>query len=312
MSPKTYRKTLVSLTSVVETPMCAKEWTSIKYDKLPSVASARYQKAFGRNDSEGYSKYVQSLVKGEAKINAGAVYPYDVLKSISFGNKEVAQEQWNALPNFMEGSDGMVLPIVDVSGSMTTSVGQNKNLDCMTVAISLGLYISERNEGPFKDAFITFSESPTLEVVKGGLVDRLTQMKNSHWGYNTDLEAVFDLILDHSVKFKVKQEGMPTKILILSDMEFDRADESYAGNPTAQEMIEAKYKSAGYEMPSVVYWNLASRGANVPVAFDKTGTALISGFSPSILKSVLKGTISSPQQIMDETILTDRYISITA
>jgi hypothetical protein len=171
-SPKQYRKTLVNLTNVVETKMCAKEWDSIEFGKLPSVASARYQKAFGKNAYESYSAYIQSLVKGEAKINAGAVYPYDVTKSLNHGNSTVANEQWKALPNYMEGANDMILPVVDVSGSMSSPAGGSKTVTCMDVAISLGLYISERNEGPFKDAFITFSSNPQLQVLSGSLKDR--------------------------------------------------------------------------------------------------------------------------------------------
>jgi hypothetical protein len=318
MSPKQYRKTLVELTNVVETRMCANEWEAIDFSKLPSVASARYQKAFWKRNEEGYKSYIASLQKGEAKINAGAVYPYDVTKSLMRGNSEVAIEQWKALPNYMEGSEDRILPVVDVSGSMETSAGGNPNVSCMDVAISLGLYISERNAGSFKDAFITFSAEPQLQVLKGNLRDRFVQLQRSDWGYNTDLVKVFGLILDQAVKHSVSESEMPTKILILSDMEFDAATKESGGwrpmknswNPTAQEMIEQKYASAGYKVPAIVYWNIQSRGNNIPVAFDKTGTALISGFSPSILKSVIKGEITSPQGIMDETILSPRYEAI--
>jgi hypothetical protein len=318
MSPKQYRKTLVNLTNVVETKMCAKEWDSIEFGKLPSVASARYQKAFGKNAYESYSAYIQSLVKGEAKINAGAVYPYDITKSLNHGNASVANEQWKALPNYLEGANDMILPVVDVSGSMSSPAGGSKTVTCMDVAISLGLYISERNEGPFKDAFITFSDSPQLQVLSGSLKDRYAQMSRSDWGMSTNLEATFKLILDQATKHNLSQDEMPTKILILSDMEFNSATGSRGWgnsrtegwNPTAQQMIEKMYDVAGYTMPQIVYWNIQSRNGGVPVAFDKQGTALVSGFSPAIMTSLLGGEIESPQQIMDKTILSDRYTPI--
>lgn len=317
LSPKQYRKTLVNLTNVVETKMCAKEWDSIEFGKLPSVASARYQKAFGKNAYESYSAYIQSLVKGEAKINAGAVYPYDIVKSLGFGNAVVANEQWKALPNYMEGVNDMILPVVDVSGSMSSPAGGSKTVTCMDVAISLGLYISERNEGPFKDAFITFSSKPQLQVLSGTLNDRYAQMSNSDWGMSTDLEATFKLILDQATKHKLSQDEMPNKILILSDMEFNAAtrgggwrNDSGTWNPTAQQMIEKMYNDAGYKVPQIVYWNIQSRNGGVPVAFDAKGTALVSGFSPAIMTSLLGGDIESPQQIMDKTILSERYAQI--
>jgi hypothetical protein len=320
MSPKQYRKTLVDLTNVVETQMCANEWGSIDFGKLPSVASARYQKAFWKRNEAGYKSYIASLQRGEAKINAGAVYPYDVTKSLQRGNADVAIEQWKALPNYMEGSEDRILPVVDTSGSMSSSAGGNPNVSCMDVSVSLGLYISERNTGAFKDAFVTFSAEPQLQILKGNLRDRFAQLQRADWGYNTDLVKVFDLILDQATRHSVPESEMPTKILILSDMEFDEANNPRVEwetkhvptkwNPTAQEMIEQKYVDAGYKMPSIVYWNIQSRGNNIPVAFDKTGTALISGFSPSILKSVVKGEITSPQGIMDETIMSSRYEAI--
>lgn len=317
MSPKQYRKTLVNMTNVVETKMCAKEWDTIEFGKLPSVASARYQKAFGKNAYESYSAYIASLVKGEAKINAGAVYPYDITKSLNHGNAAVANEQWKALPNYLEGANDMILPVVDVSGSMSSPAGGSKTVTCMDVAISLGLYISERNEGPFKDAFITFSSTPQLQVLSGTLSDRYTQMANSDWGMSTNLEATFKLILDQATKHNLSQDEMPNKVLILSDMEFNAAtggggwrNEGGKWTPTAQQMIEKMYNDAGYKVPQIVYWNIQSRNGGIPVAFDTQGTALVSGFSPAIMTSLLGGDIESPQQIMDKTILSERYARI--
>jgi len=317
MSPKEYRKTLVNLTNVVETKMCAKDWDSIEFSKLPSVASARYQKAFWKNSPDGYGAYVESLVKGETTINAGAVYPYDITKSLTHGDNKVANEQWKALPNYLEEANDMILPVVDVSGSMSSPAGGSKNVTCMDVAISLGLYISERNEGPFKDAFVTFSNNPQLQVVSGNLTDRYRQMKSSDWGMSTDLEATFELILNQAKKHGLTQDQMPNKILILSDMEFNVATRGCGWrsignewNPTAQQMIENMYDVAGYTIPQIVYWNIQSRNGGVPVSFDKSGTALVSGFSPAIMTSLLGGDIESPQQIMDKTILSERYAPI--
>lgn len=323
LSPKLYRKVLVSLTNVVEQMMCAKRWEDIDFSKLPSLASARYQKAFWKNAKEQYETYISKLKTGEAKINAGAVYPYDITKSLSRGNVEVATEQWKALPNFLEGANEMILPMVDVSGSMNTGAGGNPNVTCMDVAISLGLYISERNEGPFKDAFLTFSGSPKLEVLNGDLKDRYRQLARSEWGMNTNLEAAFRQVLDQAIKHGVSADQMPDKILILSDMQFDEATHSYdrswgrrtdvpEWNPTAQQMIEKMYSDAGYKCPKIVYWNIQSRSGDVPVSFDKMGTALISGFSPAIMTSLLGADEFTPVAIMDKTIMSERYAEVSA
>ena len=317
VTPKQYRKLLVRLTNVVETPMCSKDWSSIDYSKLPSLASSRYQRAFLKNDTKRYEEFKLALENGETTVNAGALYPYDVVKSLQFnGDNTVSQAQWESLPNYMEDSTDRILPIVDVSGSMGCSAGNNPNLTCMDVAVSLGLYISERNEGVFKDTFLTFSSNPSLQVLNGPLVDRLSQLKSADWAMSTDLQQAFKLILNQAVKHDVPLEEMPTKLLILSDMEFDEATSSHWDpvsdwNPTAQQMIKGMYEKAGYEMPDIVYWNIQSRNDNCPTRFDETGTALVSGFSPSIMRSILSCKNITPYEVMMETIDSPRYEAIT-
>jgi len=316
MSPKQYRKLLVGLTDVVETKMCAKEWESINYSKLPSLASSRYQKTFMKNDEERYEEYKRALVEGNTTINSGAVYPYDIIKSIKHGGeKDVAQAQWETLPNYMKGVSERVLPVVDVSGSMETAAGNNGNVSCMDVSTSLGLYISERNEGVFKNAFITFSAKPQLQLLEGSLADRLNQLERADWGMNTDLPATIQLILEQALEHNIPESEMPTKILILSDMEFDQAvngqwDSVSPWNPTAQEMIKERYEMAGYKIPEIVYWNIQSRQDNIPTRFDEMGTALVSGFSPSIMKTILSCQDMTPYKMMMETIGDARYDSI--
>ena len=308
-TPKEYRKMLVNLTNVVETKMCANDWESIDYSKLPSLASSRYQKSFVKNDYDGYDEYKKDLVAGTAKVNAGAVYPYDIIKSISQGGDTVVSEkQWESLPNWMEGSNERVLPVVDVSGSMCCPAGGNDNLSCMDVAISLGMYISERNEGNFKDAFITFSNTPQLQYLTGGLTERILQLRRADWGFSTDLEAVFSLILEQAKLNDIPQDKMPTKIMILSDMQFNQATRRNLGSHS---MIESMYNEAGYKKPDIIYWNLNSGGSNFPVEFNENGTALVSGFSPSILKPLLAGKNMTPESIMMDTVNDERYSVVT-
>lgn len=311
MTPKQYRKTLVELTKVVETQMCAKDWNEINFSHVPSLAAARYQKAFMRNAGVEYTKYIQELQKPQAerdpnvKINASAVYPYDVLKSVTRGEAAVANEQWNALPNYV--GDAKILPMVDVSGSMGWFGGMG-GLSPIDYAISLGLYCSEKNTGPYKDIFLTFSANPEFVKVKGTVAQRMTQMSKAAWGMNTNLNAAFDKILKVATKNKVSQKDMPEVLLILSDMQFDhctRFDDS------AIKMIKRKYADAGYKVPRIVFWNLnAAYGRdNTPVKFDKNGTALVSGFSPAIMKSVLADDLDdfTPMNVMLQTLQVDRY-----
>jgi hypothetical protein len=214
----------------------------------------------------------------------------------------VANEQWKSLPNFMEGTTERILPVVDVSGSMGSVV--SGGITCLDVAISLGLYISERNEGVFKDSFITFSEKPELQILSGTLKERYEQMSQADWGMNTNLELVFNLILNQALKHKVLPEDMPSKILIMSDMEFDQATRQ---SESAIQMIRRQYEESGYTLPQIIFWNIQSRGGNFPVRYNELGTALISGLSPSIVKSVLGGKEMTPVSIMNETINSERY-----
>lgn len=308
LSPKEYRQLLASKSNTVEQLMCSKNFKSIEYSKLPSKAMSDYMKAFSRNDLERFQEYLKTLEKGETTINVGAIYPYDVVKNLKLGDSTGANLQWVALPNYLEGNAERILPMVDVSGSMESPAGSNKNVTCMDVAVSLGLYISERNDGPFKDAFITFTSRPTLQVLKGSLSERYYQIKGPV-GYDTNLELAFTNLLDKAIASNVKPEEMPTMILVLSDMEFNSSN---VRGLTAQEMIESNYKNAGYEMPKLVYWNIQSRnGNNSPVTFDQKGCCLVSGFSPALLKNLLSGKDLTPISMMMDVINSERYSSVT-
>jgi len=320
MSPKFYRKSLVEMTKVVETQMCAKEWDAINFSHVPSVASARYKKAFNRNTPK-YGEYVAELMKDpkdrtiEVKVNASVAYPYDVLKGRighyvqKFDKTELdlIEKQWEALPNYV--GDANILPLVDVSGSMTCKAGGHQaksQLTCMDVSVSLGLYLADKNKGKFKDTFLTFSDKPELLYLKGNISQKIDQMVKSEWGMNTNLHAAFKKILDTAVKGGVPQEEMPDMVLILSDMQFDAC---VTHDDSAIQMIARKYQEAGYEIPKVVFWNLNAAYGNSPVKFDKSGTALVSGFSPAIVKPLLSADLDgfTPEAVMLKTIMDDRY-----
>jgi hypothetical protein len=306
LTPKQYRKILVELTNVVETPMCAKQWDTIEFGKVPSLAAARYKKAFARNAEKAYTEYALGLLEGTGKINVGAVYPYDVIKGTftSYGAPElqVVEAQWKALPNYIK--DAKFLPVVDVSGSMTIRI--NKSITALDVAVSLGLYCADKNTGDFKDTMVTFSGTPELLRLRGSILDKLTQMSSSKWEMNTNIEAVFHLILNHAQVNKVPESDMPTAILIMSDMQFD--DCVQGPSVTALVMMKRLYAEAGYKMPAVVFWNIFSYD-NVPARFNEAGVALISGFSPAILTSVLAFDLDNltPEKIMLKTVMVPRY-----
>jgi hypothetical protein len=177
----------------------------------------------------------------------------------------------------------------------------------MDVCVSLGLYLADKNTGPFKDMFLTFSTKSKIEILKGNLLSKLAQLQRAEWDMSTNLHAAFDTVLNFAVKGKVDAKDMPRYILIMSDMEFNacaRHDDS------AMEMIARKYEAAGYTVPNIVFWNLNARAGNVPVKHDKKGVALVSGFSPAIMKSILSAESLDPVNVMLATINAPRYAVI--
>jgi hypothetical protein len=314
MTPKQYRKSLVGLTKVVETQMCANDWDNINFSHVPSQAARIYKKAFNRH-SVKFAEYVAKLVSGDktVKANANAIFPHDVLKGVisSYGMKSFDKTeldhivaQWDALPNYV--GDANIMPLVDVSGSMSCPAGKNTNVTCMDVSVSLGLYLADKNKGAFHGTFLTFSDKPELLTLKGNIVQKADQMVKSKWGMSTNLHAAFDKILSTAMKNNVPQSDMPKMLLILSDMQFNQC---VRNDDSAMQMIERKYAEAGYELPQVVFWNLNSSD-NVPVKADKSGAALVSGFSPSIMTSLLSADTQefTPEGIMMKTIMHFRYV----
>jgi len=310
-SPKHYRKTLVENTKVVETQMCAREWDKINFEHVPALAHSRYKKAFFRNCGDYYKNYVEKLKKNEVKINAAVVYPYDVIKTISdmyenYDNKiseiekNVIIAQWNSLPNYVENAK--ILPMVDVSRSMDTIVA-GSNTTALKVAVSLGLYFADKNEGAFKDIFLTFSTAPVLLKLKGNIIDKLYQMTDSTWHTSTNLHAAFNKVLDMAIRNNIQQEEMPETIIIFSDMAFNKC---VVYDNFAIEMIKRKYEESGYNIPNVIFWNINAKD-NYPVKFNEKGVGLVSGFSHNIVKNIIKCKDINPWNIMLETIMNERY-----
>ncbi len=305
MSRKDYRKMLSSGTKTVETKMCSQNWDKIAYNTVPSVAMNKYNRAFKKRDTKRFTQYIADAKAGKEKIHAGVILPHDIIRkglecySMSYrvtGYSEAELVQWANLPNYMVGNTKKMLPICDVSGSMASPNGVP-----ISIALALSIYISERNEGDFKDIFITFSGEPQMQMLKGSLQDKVSQLTQTV-GFNTDLQKTFDMLLDKCIQHEIPREEMPDSLLIISDMEFD----SSHIKKTNLEIIKQKYLDAGYEIPNIVFWNVNGRVNNLPAQANEHGVALISGASPQIIKSVLAGNIS-PEIVMMNTLNSERY-----
>ena len=306
ISPRTYRKTLSQKRAeldVVERKMCSNNWSDINYKGVPSKAALNYKDAFTKHDKVRYQQFIEDVKSGKTTINAGTLYPYDIVEKCFAGDESSTLDVlWNSLPDYTNGDNSNALTIVDCSGSMAGRP--------LSVAISLGIYISERNKEQFKDHFITFSETPTLQKVVGNNIrEKILNLSKSDWGMSTDLESVFNLILEMATENNVPQSEMPTKLYLITDMEYNEALKF--PDITLFENINLAYKSAGYERPELVFWNVNARNTHFPIKFDQVGTCLVSGCSPSILTSLLAGKIVSAEQVMLDTINVKRYDSVT-
>ncbi len=314
LSYQEYNKLLSTLSDTVEQKLSRKEYKEIDYSKLPSLAAARYQRLFNRVDSDRYTKYKEALIKddGSAKVNAGAVYPYDIIKSVRFGDEVVANAQWNALPDYLEGTTERLIPVVDVSGSMGTVVAGNTT--AMDVAVSLGLYIAGRAKGIFHNKMITFESNPHFIEVSDSMTlkQKVNHTMRAPWGGSTNLQGTFEMILSLAKQHNLPEDEMPTKILITSDMEFNAATGNGYGwgsrvPETNFEVIRQMYESAGYKMPQIVFWNVCSQQrGNSPVQVNDQGVALVSGFSPSVMKGVLTGELN-PVNVVKSLVYVPRY-----
>lgn len=307
-----YRKILSALReqlNVIERQMSAGDWTNVEYSHVPSVAMMKYRKAFAKHDEAGFQDFITKVNKGEATINSGTLYPYEIVEKVGvFDSRwsparneidaELAQAMWDGLPDYVDGDDGNAIAVVDTSGSMQGTP--------INVAVSLGMYFAERNTGAFKDHFITFSNSPELIKIQGNdFVSKVRHIGKADWGGSTNLEATFHLILNSAVRHNVPQDEMPKKIFIISDMQFNCVQGGT--NQTLFDRMKELYAQAGYEMPSVVFWNVNGRQSNQPVTMDERGTQLVSGFSPSLFAHIMGAAFETPYEMMLKVLNSERY-----
>lgn len=306
LSPKKYRKILSLLRKhidVTEVKLCSKKWQYIEYQKVPSKAFQKYQNAFLKHDEVRYKQFLTSVEKGESKINASVIYPYEIIERVSMVDYNETKIKaldlaWKSMPNWLKGNNGNFLTISDTSGSM--------NGRPLFVSVSLAIYMAQHNTGPFKDVWINFSNDPTFQRLKGNnIVEIWNNIDRDNWDSSTNLQSAFDLILDTAKQYNVLEKDMPKALFVISDMEFNCG--CHDNNNTNFEVIEKKYKKAGYVMPKIIWWNVNARNDNYPIREDDKGTMLVSGCSPSIFKSVMREESYDPMSTVMETVMVERY-----
>ena len=316
MTDARYRKTLVALRKkirILENNLRERDY-SFDYAKQPSKAMFKYRKAFARNDGERYGRFLEQARNGAVSMHTGTLMPYEIIapcfqgwsaeRKLTEDERKSMDVTWNALGDF-GGSENAIV-VVDGSGSM---YGYGNPIP-EAVALSLGIYFAERNQGPFHNHFITFSETPKLVEIKGGdIAEKVRYCAGFHEVANTNLQGVFELILKTAVKHGVDQEALPKKIYIVSDMEFDCCMDNT--DTTNFEYARSMFEQHGYRLPQVVFWNVASRNTQQPVTKNEQGVALVSGCTPRLF-SMVAGGVASPYTIMREVIESERYAPISA
>ena len=312
-----YRKRLAKLRKyldIVERKMSAKEWGEIDYNTVPSKANLIYNSAFLRNDENRRRRYLESLKKGEAKINAGVLQPHEIVTKYTGGcwwrlsvkdYDETLEQLWKNLPNM---SLSNTLVVRDGSGSMCSMISGQTT--CLDVATALTVYMCDHNTGGWKGKFVTFSSHPEVVDISAEetLRDKLDKISNYDDCSNTNIYATMKLILDTAVNNKIPQEEMPETIVVVSDMEFD--GRLFNFNKTLFEDIIDEYEAAGYKMPRLCFWNINDRGEkSIPLQQNDLGLILCSGFSVQIMKMFMSNKLD-PYEILLETINSPRYDAV--
>lgn len=271
------RKYVAHHSRTVEQFMCHKLWDRIDYSSIPSRANLIYSKAFLRNDSERRQQFLADAIAGKVKATSSVLYPHEVLKQV-WSDADTAEALWKNLPAYSANIN--ILPVIDVSGSMATPA--YSKYSCRDIAMGLGMYFAEHNTGTYRDLYCTFASKPTFNYLTGSsLYQRAYNLREADWSGSTNLQAVFDNLLQHSLKYPFSD--LPKAVIIISDMEFDEASSSQ----TNFEAIDTKYKAAGLERPTLIFWRVDVKLNQQPVTFDDNGTILINGYSPAIMKTIL-------------------------
>ncbi|MCQ4637710.1 DUF2828 domain-containing protein [Anaerovorax odorimutans] len=311
MNDQQYRKSLVRLRSeirIIENNLREKDYT-FDYAKQPSRAMLKYRKAFFRNDRSRYEAFLEQVRNGAATLHTGTLTPYDIITP--FFRENTAEDErrsidvtWNAQEDFTRGENALV--VADGSASMY----YGSNTLPAAVAISLAIYFGERNEGPFKNHFITFSHKPQLVEIKGRTIyEKVVYCTGFNEVANTDIQKVFELVLKTAVKNRLPQKELPETIYIISDMEFDSCTEN--AQMTNFEYAKRMFSKHGYALPRLVFWNVDSRNRQQPVKLNEQGAALVSGCSPRIFSMISSGNLT-PYAYMMEVLNSERYDRITA
>ena len=317
MEPKEYRRLITALRArigLTECQLTRKHPEKVNYESVPAQAMLKYRNAFREGDNERFSSYLRDVCNGVKKIHTESLFPYEVLRPFFKGGywergdtkgADALEQLWNHLPGAVANANAIC--VVDTSSSMYCSCGP---LMPALVSQAMGLYCAERCKGLFHNQMITFESTPHLVSIQGSnLRDKLRYIGTLPVGGSTNLEAVFDLILNTAVKYHAKQEEIPQVIYIFSDMEFNCC--MHNADKTVYENARERFETAGYQMPAVVFHNVNSWQMQTQVTAHTRGTALSSGASTHTMEHKFDGNIT-PMEHMLRVLNSKRYAMIHA
>ena len=316
MEQKEYRRLITALRArigLTECQLTRKQPQKINYEAVPAQAMLKYRSAFENADRQRFTGYLRDVKNGKKQMHTETLFPYEVLRPFFNGSSwcrhdaegmDVLEQLWDHLPGEVNSTNA--ISVVDTSGSMYWASGLKPAL----ISQAMGLYCAERCEGVFHNCLITFESTPHLVKIHGTtLRDKLKYIGTLPVGGSTNLEAVFDLILDTAVKNHAKQKELPQVLYIFSDMEFNCAMRN--ADKTVYENARERFEAAGYEMPAVVFHNVNSWQMQTPVRAHTRGTALSSGAGTHTMRYKFDGNIT-PMEHMLRVLNGARYAMIHA
>lgn len=296
--------------AVIERYASSNAWAEIDYEKVPSKANLLYRKAFKRHDGTRYNEFISAVLGGTKTINSSVTFPHEIAYAVAhdMGDPLKYRAMWKALPNYIK--DGKpTLVVGDVSGSMLTPISDKTNVNSLAVVHGLGMYTAERLPGPFNGKVIVFSNTAKfVDLYKYGkeVDDMVRAFREYNYVANTDLTAVFKLLLDTAVQYQVPAEQMPARLILISDMQFDECV-----GMRGFDAIKAKYAQAGYAVPDIIFWHTTARKVQFPVNKNDQGVAVVSGYSPAMLTTLLEGGLGDPVVSMTKVISAERYDAVS-
>ena len=292
---------------IVEALMSAGRWDEIRYSTVPSRAMMIYRNAFMKHDADRFGEFVQKAASGKETIHSATLFPYDIVEKvmgmdwrrIRIIEDETLEAQWRQLPDYVEaGTNALV--IADTSGSMCGRP--------MATSVGLAVYFAERNTGPYHNMFMSFSGTSRVHMLQGEtLAQKIRSIDMNDWSNNTNLEAAFQHVLEIAVQNHVAQEDMPKSLIVISDMEIDRGE---AGNWTFYEKMSRKFRQFGYQIPNIIFWNVASRHDVFHADRNRTGVQLVSGQSAAVFRQVMQCVGLNPVEAMEKIINSERYAAV--